>query len=160
MGITRQIEADTVIFAIGDSVDKDFCLPVYNNGYVTVSAPRYPVDGVSYEAFDPDSGKPVEKVFLAGWARQASTGLVGAARKDGESAAQAILQFLQTQPAMLDVENVFDKFVKRLEETHVHVISKKRLARLEEAERAESQKRGLQLFKFATNEEMFTAIGL
>ncbi len=159
LGLTRQIEADTVIFAIGDSVDKDFCLPVYNNGYVTVSEPRFPIDGVSYEAFDPDSGKPLEKVFLAGWARQASTGLVGIARKDGENAAQAILQFLQAQPAMRDVENVFEKFAQRLEETHVHVISKNRLARLEEAERAESQKRGGEAFKFSTNEDMFTAMG-
>ena len=30
-GNTHQIEADTVIFAIGDTVDRDFCVPIYND---------------------------------------------------------------------------------------------------------------------------------
>ncbi len=158
-GITRQIEADTIIFAIGDTVDKDFCVPIYNDAYVSVPQPRFPVEGVSYEAFNPDTNQPIERVFLAGWARQASTGLVGVARRDGERVAQAILQYLGTQRPMLDLDNVVEKFEERLVETHERVVDKAHVAKLEAAEAAEARKLGLEEFKFATNDEMFTAMG-
>ena len=115
-GKTRQIDADTVIFAIGDTVDRHFCVPSFNNAYVTVEKPQFPVEGVSFEAFNPDTNRPMERIFLAGWARQASTGLVGVARRDGERAATALLQFLQNQPPMQDVQVVVEKFEKRLAE--------------------------------------------
>jgi len=158
-GVTRQIEADTIIFAIGDTVDRDFCVPIYNDAYVTVKGPRFPVDGLSYEAFDPDSNQPLERVFLAGWARQASTGLVGYARRDGENAAEAVLAFLHTQSPMRDLDNVVEKFEQRLEETHQRLVDKTHLAKLEEVEKAEAQKHGMEEFKFPTNDEMFTAMG-
>ncbi len=158
-GITRQIEADTIIFAIGDTVDKDFCVPIFNDSYVTVKVPRFPVDDLSYEAFDPDANSPLERVFLAGWARQASTGLVGYARRDGENAAEAMLTYLQTQPPMRDLENVLEKFEQRLSETHDHIVDKPHLAKLEEVEKTEAQKRGIEEYKFPTNDEMFSAMG-
>ena len=158
-GNTRQIEADTIIFAIGDTVDKDFCVPIFNDAYMSAPQPRFPIEGISYEAFNPDTNQPIERVFLAGWARQASTGLVGVARRDGERAAQAVLQFLQSQGPMRDLENVVEKFEQRLVETHERVVDKAHLAKLEGAETAEAQKLGLEDFKFATNDEMFTAMG-
>ncbi len=158
-GNSRQIEADTVIFAIGDTVDKDFCVPIFNDAYMSVPQPRFPVEGVSYEAFNPDSNLPIERVFLAGWARQASTGLVGVARRDGERAADAVLRYLGSQGPMRDVDNVVEKFEQRLVETHERVVDKAHLAKLAAAESAEAQKRGLEDFKFATNDEMFTAMG-
>jgi ferredoxin--NADP+ reductase len=105
-GNSRQIDADTIIFAIGDTVDKDFCVPIFNDAYMAVPQPRFPVEGISFEACNPDNNQPIDRVFLAGWARQASTGLVGVARRDGERAAQAVMAFLQTQPPMRDLENV------------------------------------------------------
>jgi ferredoxin--NADP+ reductase len=158
-GNTRQVDADTIIFAIGDTVDKDFCVPIYNDSYVTVKVPRYPVDNLSYEAFNPDSNLPMERVFLAGWARQASTGLVGYARKDGENAAEAMLAYLETQPPMRDLENVLEKFEQRLAETHEQLVDKPHLAKLEEVEKTEAQTRGVEEYKFPTNDEMFTAMG-
>jgi ferredoxin--NADP+ reductase len=158
-GNTRQIAADTIIFAIGDTVDKDFCVPIYNGAYMSAPQPRFPVEGVSYEAYNPDSNQPIEKVFLAGWARQASVGLVGVARRDGERAAQAVLQFLQSQGAMPDLENVASKFEQRLAETHEQIVDKNHLKILAMAESLEAKKFGLEDFKFATNEAMFSAMG-
>ncbi len=158
-GNTRQINADTVIFAIGDTVDKDFCVPIFNDAYISAPQPRYPVEGVSYEAFNPDNNQPFERVFLAGWARQPSTGLVGVARRDGERAVEAVLQFLRTQGPMRDLDNVVDKFEQRLVETHERVVDKAHLAKLVCVETAEAQKLGLMDFKFDTNDEMFTAMG-
>jgi ferredoxin--NADP+ reductase len=158
-GNSHIISADTVVFAIGDTVDSDFCIPVYNDSYVTLKEPRFPVEGISYEAFNPDTNQPIERVFLAGWARQASTGLVGYARKDGEMAATAVLQYLQSQPPMRDLENVLEKFERRLVETHERLVTKDRLEKLEEVEKAEAASLGAEDFKFATNDEMFTAMG-
>ena len=158
-GNSRQIEADTIIFAIGDTVDKDFCVPIFNDAYLSAPQPRFPVDGISYEAFNPDTNQPIDRVFLAGWARQASTGLVGVARRDGERAAEAVLQYLRSQGPMRDLDNVVEKFEQRLVETHERVVDKPHLARLKSAETAQALKLGLEDFKFATNEEMFTAMG-
>ena len=158
-GETRQIDADTVVFAIGDTVDRDFCIPILNDAYIAAPQPRFPVDGISFEAFNPDTDRPIEQVFLAGWARQASVGLVGVARRDGERGAQAILTYLHSLPPMRDLENVIDKFEQRLMETHDRVVDKKHIAKLEAFERAEAQKLGLPEFKLGTNDEMFTAMG-
>lgn len=158
-GNTRIIPVDTVIFAIGDTVDSDFCIPVYNDSYVTHKEPRFPVDGISYEAFNPDINLPIDRVFLAGWARQASTGLVGYARKDGEMAASAVLNYLHSQPPLRDLENVLEKFEQRLVETHDRVVTKDRLEKLEEIEKKEMLSLGAEDFKFPSNDEMFTAMG-
>lgn len=159
-GVSRNISADTIIFAIGDTVDKDFCIPIYNDAYVTAPQPRFPVEGISFEAFDPDTNQPIERVFLAGWARQASTGLVGYARKDGELAAASVLQYLNTQPPLPNLEQAVERFENRLVETHERVVTKDLLAKLEEAEKAKMIERNLEDFKFALNEEMFAAMGI
>lgn len=158
-GNTRQIEADSVIFAIGDTVDKDFCVPIFNDAYVSAQQPRFPIEGISFEAFNPDTNQPIERVFLAGWARQASTGLVGVARRDGERAAEAVLAYLRTQSPMRDPDGMVGKFELRLAETHERVVDKVQLAKLEVAETVEAQKLGLEEFKFTSNDEMFAAMG-
>jgi ferredoxin/flavodoxin---NADP+ reductase len=157
-GDTRQIDADTIIFAIGDTVDRDFCVPIFNDAYVAAPQPRFPVAGISFEAFNPDVDQPIERVFLAGWARQASVGLVGVAHRDGERAAEAILAYLGTQPPMPDLDNVIEKFQQRLLETHERVIDKKHLVKLETAEKARAQDLGVEEFKFSSNDEMFAAM--
>ena len=158
-GNTHQIEADTIIFAIGDTVDKDFCVPIFNDAYMSAPQPHFAVEGISYEAFNPDTNQPIERVFLAGWARQASTGLVGVARRDGERAAEAVLQFLRSHGPVHDLDSVVEKFEQRLVETHERVVDKIHLEKLVVAESTEAHKLGLDDFKFATNEEMFAAMG-
>ena len=149
-GNKRRLEVESVIFAIGDKVDESFGLPVEWNEFVKNPNPRFPVDGNSYET-------PFGDVFVGGWSRKASSGLVGVARKDGTNAAKAVWQFLQTQqPAEPGLEAVSEK-VKNLGKP---VVLKDSLKRLEAAEQAEAQKRGLEAFKFDTNNEMLQAMGL
>jgi ferredoxin--NADP+ reductase len=97
----RILDVDTVIFCIGDKVDEPFGLPIRHNAFVKNPHPRYPVDGLSYEAYAPDLDRPIDRVFLAGWSREASSGLVGVARKDGENGARAVLEFLHTHPGLI-----------------------------------------------------------
>ncbi|GAB4430486.1 MAG: FAD-dependent oxidoreductase [Anaerolineales bacterium] len=156
-GNKRKLDVETVIFAIGDKVDETFGLPVQWNEFVKNEHPRYPVDGNSYEAFDPQANQPIEGIFVGGWSRKASDGLVGYARKDGINAAKAVSQYLQT---LKPGENSLQGVLTRLKELPKPVVTKDDIARLDEVEAQEAQKRDLEEFKFDTNEEMLRAIGL
>lgn len=157
-GKKRLLDVETVIFAIGDKVDESFGLPVEWNEFVKNPNPRFPVDGNSYEAFDPQSGKPIEGIFVAGWSRNASSGLVGTARKDGTNGARAVWQYLQqTQsPKPLDLKAI----ETRLMSLGKPIVRKSDLPRLEAAEQAEARRLGVEEFKFASNEEMLKVMGL
>jgi ferredoxin--NADP+ reductase len=152
------LDVDTVIFCIGDKVDDSFGLPVRWNAYVKNPNPRFPVDGLSYEAYDPDANRPLERIFVAGWSREASSGLVGLARKDGENGAKAVLEYLQVSPPLLDVEGILDDLHQRLARLDKPVIYKSDLQKLEVAEDSEAARSGLPALKFKSNEEMFAAL--
>jgi len=103
-GNLETVLTDTVIFSIGSRVDEGFGLPVAEGNFITSTEPRFPVDGISYEVFHPDLGTYCEDIFVSGWARQASEGIVGLARRDAERGARAVLQYLETQaPLGVDV---------------------------------------------------------
>lgn len=149
-GNKRRLDVETVVFAIGDKVDEGFGLPVEWNEFVKNQAPRFPIDGTSYES-------PFEDTFVGGWSRKASSGLVGYARKDGTNASKAVWQYLQTkQPIEPNVQAVAEK-MKNLGKP---VVVKDDVKKLEAIEQAEAQKRGLEAFKFSTNDEMLQAVGL
>jgi ferredoxin--NADP+ reductase len=156
-GVKRTLDVETVIFAIGDKVDKTFGLPIEWNEFVKNENPLYPVDGLSYEAFNPQAGVPIEGVFVGGWSRKASDGLVGYARKDGINAAKSVWGYLQTkQPDDSALESVTAKITG----LRKPAVTKVDIQRLEAVETQEAQKRGLEDFKFSTNEDMIRAMGL
>jgi len=149
-GHRRTLDVDTVIFAIGDKVDESFGLPTEWNEFVKNKEPLFPVDGISYES-------TVEGVFVGGWSRKASEGLVGYARKDGTNAARAVWDYLQTkQPTNISMDNV----AKKMREINKPIILKDDIKRLEVVEVEEARKRGLVEFKFGSNEEMLLAMGM
>lgn len=157
-GVKTVIDVDTVIFAIGDLVDAGLGLAMERGEYAKSPYPRYPVDGASFEAYDPATGRSIDDVFLAGWARKPSTGLVGVARKDGVNAARAVLQYLQTQRP--SNEDVAGRLSDRLRQLSKPVVNKAALMRLEELERARAQELHLECFKFATNQQMLEALAV
>jgi hypothetical protein len=82
---------------------------------------------------------------------------VGYARKDGKNASKAVWQYLQTmQPIASNVEVVSQK-VNNLNKP---VVTKDDIKRLEAVEAEEAAKRGLEEFKFSSNEDMLQAMGL
>jgi ferredoxin--NADP+ reductase len=149
-GNKRRLDVETVIFAIGDKVDESFGLAIEWNEFVKNQNPRFPIDGISYEA-------PAEDVFVGGWSRQASTGLVGYARKDGTNAARAVWQYLQTKQPLEPNLKVAAEKIKSLNKP---VVTKEDIKKLEAVEIAEAQKRGIEEFKFDTNDDMLQAMGL
>jgi ferredoxin--NADP+ reductase len=160
LGTKRVVDVDTVIFCIGDRVDEDFGLPVKWNEFVKNPAPRFPVEGLSYEAYDPQAGQPIPGVFVAGWSREASSGLVGVARKDGENGARALLQYLQGLAPLEDKKSVLERLYQLLNKTGRVLVSREDVLRLEAFERAEAERQGLEEFKLKTNEKMLAAMGL
>ena len=157
-GVHSVIDLDSVVFAIGDKVDGWFGLPVKANEFVKNPNPKFPVDGLSYEAYDPEADCPLEGFFVAGWSRKASTGLVGLARKDGTNGAKAVLQYLET---VSELESIPSKtIVERLECLKKPIVSRSDLIRLQSIEQDQARQLGLLEYKFATNQEMLDAIGL
>jgi len=154
-GNRRVIPIDSVVFAIGDRVDENFGLPTQSNEFAKNPAPRFPVDEISYEAYDPAAKCVIPDVFVAGWSRRASTGLVGYARKDGTNGAKAVWQYLQTLQPVTPDEAALKARLKTLGKP---VISQTDVRKLGELETEEASKRGLQSFKYGTNEEMLAKI--
>ena len=148
-GNKRRLDVETVVFAIGDKVDDTFGLPVEWNEFVKSDKPRYPIDGNSFET-------PFEDVFVGGWSRKASSGLVGYARKDGTNASKAVWEYLQTkQPMKVNPEALHEK----LKGLGKPIVMKSDIKKLEAIEATEARKRGLEAFKFDSNEEMLQAMG-
>ncbi len=160
LGTKRILDVDTVIFCIGDKVDETFGLPVRMNAFVKNPNPLHPVDGLSFEAYDPDLNRPIDRVFVAGWSREASSGLVGVARKDGENGAKAVLDYLQSSPVLVDPKAVLDEFEAKLAKLNKPIIQTADVTKLAEAQMAEAEKFGLPAFKYASNDEMLAAIGV
>lgn len=157
LGTRRVLAAESVIFCIGDRVDENFGLPVQRNEFVKSPHPQFPIDGVSYEAYDPQAGAAIPGVFVAGWSREASHGLVGVARKDGENGAQAVGSYLQ-QAALVDAESLTADLRSRFAALGIRAITKEDIYRLDKLEQAEAQRRGLEYYKMKTNEEMLEAL--
>lgn len=157
LGTRSFLPIDTLVYAIGDNVDELLGLPVSRGEFVKNFNPRFPVDATSYEVLDAD-GQVIPDVFVGGWARQSSYGLVGMARKDGVNAAQALLKYLSGQPEMetLPLEQV-QRFIRGLNKP---VITVRELAVLEKAEKARAEKLNLKEYKFETNQEMLESVGL
>ena len=159
-GKTRLLEAETIIFAIGDKVDENFGLPIKWSEFVKNENPRFPKDGKSYEAYDPASDTVIEDVFLAGWSRKASDGLVGYARKDGINGAKAVLEYLSSLPQGESTASALAPLAIKLAGLSKPIVTNEAALRLYQIENEEAKKRGIEEFKFDKNEEMLQAIGL
>jgi hypothetical protein len=156
-GVFHQLDVDSVIFAIGDRVTDDLGLPMDRGGILISPKPKYPVEEISYEVGDPKKDKSLNGVFVAGWSRNASKGLVGIAHKDGVNAANAIAQYigdLKTDPGIEEKD-----IQRQLRLNNCKYILKEKLFKLEVVEKKRAKKLGLEEFKFITNEEMLKAMG-
>ena len=157
-GNIRAIEAETIVFAIGDKVDGNFGLPINKwSEFVKNENPHFPQDDKSFEAYDPDSDSPIEDVFFAGWAREASNGLVGYARKSGINGAKAVLGYLEGLPKGESTASALDAKLASLSKP---IVTSEAALHLYQIEKEEASTRGIEEFKFNKNEDMLVAIGL
>ena len=109
-----------------------------------------------FECFDPQKNELLPGVYVVGWARRASDGLVGIARHDGEVGAEKVLHYLESVPDRPAVSP--QAIQRRLEAKGVKVVTKEDIALLGKVEEREAQKRGLVAFKFSDDQSMLNAI--
>lgn len=158
-GVRRTLNVDTVIFCIGDRVDETFGLPVQWNEFIKRPQPHFEIDGNSYEAFDPNNPDALQNVFVAGWSRKASDGLVGVARKDGENGAAAVLAYLNRVGPTRNA-NTLQDFQTRLNALGKPIVTRELWQRIEAAEQQKAAELGVETFKFNSNEAMLNAAGV
>ncbi len=151
---TAELDVDTMIFAIGDVHDPNLGLPMGPEGYSTK-----PVEGSEkslYQVCDPQTGAEMEGVFVVGWARRASDGLVGIARHDAEVGATHVLNFLQGR-ADTGAASV-EKIENTLRAKGIAVVNKAELESLGKVEEREAKARNLTYFKYSDDADMLKAI--
>lgn len=157
-GEYSQLDVDTVIFAIGDSVSNDLELPMRHNEITKAVHPRFLVEGITFEVGYPATGDPMPGVFYAGWSRNPSTGLAGIARRDGVFVASAVSDYLTSGVRNTSITS--DDIQKQLDALHVNYVTNEKLKILEAEELVQAEKLGLEEFKYSTNEEMLKVMGL
>lgn len=158
-GTIREIEADTVVFCIGDRVARGMGLPLNQWGeFAKHPQAKYPINGNSYEAYDPEKAQGLEGIFLAGWSREASTGLVGTARRDGINGAKAMIDYLRkTGTGKL---GAIGSLNQRLSQFDKAIVRASDILRLEAHEADYAQDHGLEEYKYASNKEMLAIMKL
>jgi ferredoxin--NADP+ reductase len=157
-----EFPCDSVVFAVGDRVDDAVGLPYKNGVFVTNPSPtNNDPDDSLFQAYDEASGKVVEGIFLTGWARKASDGLVGVAKRDGEWCAEVVTRYLDTK-APRDravIAGVMEKLRRLFEERRVQAVTVDSLRALEEAEKSHGTPGDcIGEFKFASNQDMLAHI--
>jgi ferredoxin/flavodoxin---NADP+ reductase len=149
------VDVDTLIFAIGDKHDPLIGLPMGKDGYATRPNPERPNEP-SFEVWDPAAQCALPGRFVAGWARLASTGLVGIARHDGEVGAAKTIEFVKSAPDRGTLSE--EEIQSRLAAEGIRTVNKLDLALLARAEQRALESGQVSSRGFADNESMFQAI--
>lgn len=157
-----EFPCDAVVFAVGDKVDETVGLPYKNGLFVTnPNKTNNDPDDALFQAYDEATGKPVDGVFLTGWARKASEGLVGVAKRDGEWCAEVVTRYLETKTSgqSASAQAVKEKLAALLKDRKSHPVTLAGLKALDAAEKAHSGATDcIGEFKYATNQEMLNLI--
>ncbi|HKX28455.1 MAG TPA: FAD-dependent oxidoreductase [Blastocatellia bacterium] len=160
-GHFEELEVDTVIFAIGDRVDETLGLPCGGTEYVKnpLPDPAHPGDE-AYQVFDPLTGQVCPGIFVIGWSRKASDGLVGKAKQDGERGIVAVNRYLEklAPGSAEDLSEKISTLCRTLRSRGVRYVNYREIQKLEAVEKEESQRRGVEFFKYSTDPEMLNAI--
>ncbi len=100
-------------------------------------------------------------MFLAGWARKASEGLVGIAKRDGDWCAEVISRYLTSKSAQSGpgVEHVLAKLQSILKDRKSKPVDLEGLKVLDTVEKAHAASpEAIGEFKFASNADMLAHI--
>lgn len=155
-----EFQCDAVVFAVGDKVDETVGLPYKSGMFITnpIKTGNDPDDAL-FQAYDEATGKIVDGVFLAGWARKASEGLVGIAKRDGDWCAEVVNRYLAPKPSGNHSKVILDKLKTFLNDRKSYPVDVKNLRALEAAEKAhKSATDCIGEFKYASNQEMIELI--
>jgi ferredoxin--NADP+ reductase len=156
-----EFPCDSVVFAVGDKVDETVGLPYKSGLFVTnPNMTSNDPDDALFQAYDETAGKVVDGVFLAGWARKASEGLVGIAKRDGDWCAEVVTKYLSTKTpgSHSGTKIVLDKLASTLTAHKSHPVDLAGLRILESNEKTHWGEDCIGEFKFTNNQEMLKLI--
>jgi ferredoxin/flavodoxin---NADP+ reductase len=160
-GKMRRIEVDCVVYAIGDQVDASLGLPFSRGAFVT-NPEKLPGDPnlAAYQPYDPETKKVLDGIFVAGWSRNASVGLVGVAKQDAERGMKVVNQYLAHKEGLSsgDMEAKVEALIDLLNKRGVTIVTREDIQLLESAEQEEARARNTWDFKYTTDEEMLQVI--
>ena len=160
-GKTRRIDVDCVIYAIGDQVDASLGLPFSRGAFVT-NPEKLPGDPnpAAYQPYDPETNKALDGIFVAGWSRNASVGLVGVAKQDAERGMKVVNEYLATKegPSAGEMEAKIEALIERLQKKRASVVTKSDVELLEGAEQEAAKARKTWDFKFTSDQKMLEVI--
>ena len=145
---TAELPADTLVFCVGDAVDPDLGVELDHWGCYAVESHEDGSTGYRLR------GRP--NWFAAGWARVASDGLVGKARKDAETACDHVLAYLDSHSPDTD-HDALTALDDLLSARNVPVVSWTDFQRTRDQEEQIANSQGLPDFRFVSNEEMLHA---
>jgi ferredoxin--NADP+ reductase len=154
-----EFACDSVVFAVGDKVDATLGLPYKNGVFVTnPNKTGNDPDDALFQAYDEMTGQVIDGVFLAGWARKASEGLVGIAKRDGDWCAEIVSPYLAGKEPV-NAKVVLDKLTTLLKAHKSHPVGVKGLRVLESIEKQyQGETDCIGEFKYASNQEMIELI--
>ncbi|HSL05191.1 MAG TPA: FAD-dependent oxidoreductase [Nitrospiraceae bacterium] len=156
-----EFPCDAVIFAVGDKVDETVGLPYKSGMFITnPNKTGNDPDDALFQAYDENTGETVDGVFLAGWARKASEGLVGIAKRDGDWCAEVVNRYLSTKTSgsHSDTKVVLDKLASILMAHKSHPVGLEGLRTLESREKNHWGEECIGEFKYTSNQEMLELI--
>ena len=160
-GKMRRIEVDCVVYAIGDQVDASLGLPFSRGAFVT-NPEKLPGDPnlAAYQPYDPETKKVLDGIFVAGWSRNASVGLVGVAKQDAERGMKVVNEYLAHKQGLSsgDMEAKVEALIDLLNKRGVTIVTREDIQLLESAEQEEARARNTWDFKYTTDEEMLQVI--
>jgi ferredoxin--NADP+ reductase len=157
-----EFPCDAVVFAVGDKVDETVGLPYKSGMFVTnPNKTNNDPDDALFQAYDETTGKIVDGVFLAGWARKASEGLVGIAKRDGDWCAEVVSRYLATKTSgsHSSAKVILDKLASIFKTHKSHPVDVKGLRLLESKEKTQQGATDcIGEFKYSSNQEMIRLI--
>ena len=160
-GKTRRIDVDCVIYAIGDQVDASLGLPFSRGAFVT-NPEKLPGDPnpAAYQPYDPESKKALDGIFVAGWSRNASVGLVGVAKQDAERGMKVVNEYLANKegPSAGQMEETIEALMEKLKQKGAAVVTKADVELLEGAEQEAAKARKTWDFKYTSDAKMLEVI--
>ncbi len=160
-GKIRRMDVDCVIYAIGDQVDAGLGLPFSRGAFVT-NPEKLPGDPnpAAYQPYDPETKKALEGIFVAGWSRNASVGLVGVAKQDAERGMKVVNEYLKTKPGLSsgEMEERIEMLIDTFRKKGTSIVTREDIELLESAEQEEARARKTWDFKYTRDDKMLEVI--
>jgi ferredoxin--NADP+ reductase len=156
-----EFPCDAVVFAVGDKVDETVGLPYKSGMFITnPNKTGNDPDDALFQAYDETTGKVVDGVFLAGWARKASEGLVGIAKRDGDWCAEVVRRYLSAKSpgSYSEAKVVLDRLTTALKAHKSRPVGLDGLRILESSEKSRWGEDCIGEFKYTSNQDMLELI--